>query len=169
MPLYEPLFKALDASGTRYVVVGGVATVLHGYARLTADVDLVLDLQRSAAERAMRALAAIGLRPRAPVEPEEFADERTRKSWIRDKGMKVFSLFDPGNPLLSVDVFAEHPVDFESLYARAEECDIGGIPVRIASIPDLIHLKRLANRPRDREDVARLEEILRRRQKRDGA
>ena len=34
MLLYEPLFRALNASGTRYVVVGGVATVLHGYARL---------------------------------------------------------------------------------------------------------------------------------------
>ena len=42
MPLYERLFRALDASETRYVVVGGVATVLHGYARLTADVDLII-------------------------------------------------------------------------------------------------------------------------------
>ena len=39
MLLYEPLFRALNASGTRYVVVGGVATVLHGYARLTADIE----------------------------------------------------------------------------------------------------------------------------------
>jgi len=39
MPLYESLFRAFNASGTRYVVVGGVATVLHGYARLTADIE----------------------------------------------------------------------------------------------------------------------------------
>ena len=60
--LYEPPFRALNASGTRYVVVGGVATVLHGYARLTADIDLIVDLEESAA--AMRALAGLGLRPR---------------------------------------------------------------------------------------------------------
>ena len=42
MLLYEPLFHALNASGARYVVVGGVATVLHGYARLTADIDLII-------------------------------------------------------------------------------------------------------------------------------
>ena len=168
MPLYEPLFRALNASGTRYVVVGGVAVVLHGHARLTADVDLILDLERKAAARAMRALATLGLRPRVPVDAEEFADEGIRQSWVREKGMQVFSLYDPGNPLLAVDVFAEHPVDFESLCRRAEKCDIGGIPVRIASIPDLIHLKRLADRPRDREDVAMLEEILRRKRKRDG-
>ena len=161
MPLYEPLFRALDASGIRYVVVGGVATVLHGYARLTADIDLILDLERNAAGRAMQALAALGLRPRVPVNLEDFADERIRERWIRDKGMQVFSLFDPDDPLLSVDLFAEHPVDFESLHERAETGDLNGIPVRFASIPDLIHLKRLADRPRDREDIEKLEEILR--------
>ena len=58
-------------------------------------------------------------------------------------------------------MFAEHPVNFEGLYERAEVYDIDAVPVRIASIPDLFHLKRLADRPRDREDVDKLEEILR--------
>ena len=89
MLLYEPLFCALNASGTRYVVVGGVATVLHGYARLTADIDLILDLEESAAARAMHALAGLGLRPRAPVDPADFADARIREGWLRDKGMQV--------------------------------------------------------------------------------
>ena len=61
MLLYEPLFQALNASGARYVVVGGVATVLHGYARLTADIDLIVDLESSAAETAMQTLAGLGL------------------------------------------------------------------------------------------------------------
>ena len=89
MLLYEPLFRALNASGTRYVVVGGVATVLHGYARLTADIDLILDLEESAAARAMHALAGLGLRPRAPVDPADFADSRIREGWLQDKGMQV--------------------------------------------------------------------------------
>ena len=89
MLLYEPLFRALNASGTRYVVVGGVATVLHGYARLTADIDLILDLEESAAARAMHALAGLGLRPRAPVDPADFAYSRIREGWLQDKGMQV--------------------------------------------------------------------------------
>ena len=161
MPLWEPLFRALNASGTRYVVVGGVATVLHGYARFTADVDLVPDLERAAAGRAVKAFAALGLRSRIPVNLEEFANRRLRESWVRDMGMRVFSLFNPDDPLLAVDVFADHPIDFEDLYGRAEVCDLGDVPVRIASIPDLIHLERLADRPHDWEDVAKLEEILR--------
>lgn len=168
MLLYELLFRALDVSGTRYVVVGGVATVLHGYARLTADIDLVLDLEPEAAARAMRALAALGLRPRAPVDPEDFANVHIRKGWLRDKGMQVFSLFDPENPLLSVDVFTSHPIRFEDLFDRAIECDVGDVSVRVASIPDLIYLKRLANRPRDRDDIEKLEAIARLRNGRDG-
>ena len=148
------------------MVVGGVATVLHGYARLTADLDLILDLEPDAAVRTMRALVAFGLRPRVPVDPEDFADECIRRRWIREKGMQVFSLFKPDDPLLSVDVFAEPPVEFEGLYARAEVCEIEAVPVRIASIPDLIHLKRLVDRPRDREDVEKLQDILRRKEER---
>ena len=161
MLLYEPLFRALNASGTRYVVVGGVATVLHGYARLTADIDLIVDLEKSAAARAMRALAGLGLRPRAPVDPADFADARIRESWLRDKGMQVFSLFHPDNPILSVDVFTNHPIEFDRLFDRSDACDVGDVPVRVASIPDLIFLKRLADRPRDRDDIEKLENIAR--------
>ena len=161
MLLYEPLFRALNASGTRYVVVGGVATVLHGYARLTADIDLILDLNREAAARAMHTLTALGLRPRAPVDPANFADTHIRESWLRDKGMQVFSLFDPDNPLLSVDVFTHHPIEFEDLFDRSIVCDIGDVSVRVVSIPDLIYLKRLADRPRDRDDIEKLEKIAR--------
>jgi hypothetical protein len=40
MGLFVPLFKALNDAGVRHVVVGGLAVVLDGHARLTADVDL---------------------------------------------------------------------------------------------------------------------------------
>ncbi|OGR91725.1 MAG: hypothetical protein A2V88_09150 [Elusimicrobia bacterium RBG_16_66_12] len=44
MALFEPIFDALNRAGVRYVVVGGLATVLHGYARLTVGIDLIVDL-----------------------------------------------------------------------------------------------------------------------------
>jgi hypothetical protein len=43
-----------------------------------------------------------------------------RQAWVEEKGMRVFSLWDPSNPMLEVDLFAEHPIDFEELWSRAE-------------------------------------------------
>jgi hypothetical protein len=161
--LFEPLFQALNASSGRYVVVGGLATVLHGHARLTADVDLIVDFDAQGLAAMLDALVALGLRPRPPVEAREFADPTRRAEWVREKGMRVFSLWDPKNPMLEVDLFVDHPMDFEDLWQRSEEVDLGGTVVRIASIPDLIQLKRLAGRPQDIQDIEALEEIEKRR------
>jgi hypothetical protein len=38
---FEVIFQALELAGVRFLVVGGVAVVLHGHARFTADLDLV--------------------------------------------------------------------------------------------------------------------------------
>ncbi len=160
MALFEPLFKALNDSGVRYVVVGGLAVVLHGHARLTVDVDLVVDLDEGQALMAIDALVRLGLRPRVPVNPRDFADRSVREAWIRDRGMQVFSMFDPSNPMRVVDLFVDHPIPFEELWSRSQEFELRGTNVRVASIPDLIHLKRLADRPQDRADIERLEAIL---------
>lgn len=160
MSPYEDLFRALNEAGVRYLVVGGLAVVLQGYARLTADVDLVIDLEPEAAHRAVEVLTGRGLTPVIPEPAIRFADPAARSSWIRDKGMQVFSLFDPGDPMLRVDLLVEAPLPFEELFARAEVKRLSTTQVRVASIPDLIRMKRVANRPRDRQDIDQLERLL---------
>lgn len=159
MPLFEPVFAALDSAGVRYVVVGGVAVVLHGHARLTADLDIAIDLTPDAARAAVAALEGLGLRPRLPVAAAGLADPATRRSWNEERAMQVFSMWDPEHPLVSVDVFVEELIDFEGLWERAPIVDLGGSRPRVASIADLIHLKRLADRPQDRADIEALEAI----------
>jgi predicted nucleotidyltransferase len=73
--------------------------------------------------------------------------------------MRVFSLWKPDEPLLSVDLFVEHPIEFDLIWSRAEVVALGSVSVRIVSIPDLIALKRLANRPQDLTDIEKLLEI----------
>ncbi len=163
MALFEPLFDALNRGNVRYVVVGGVAVVLHGFARLTGDVDLALDLRAEEVRKALDVFARLGLRPRLPVDPQQFADPSVRTAWVRDKHMRVFTFLDPANPMLLIDCFAENPLPFEALWERAEIMPLASTTVRVASIPDLIDLKRRADRPRDREDIAALEAIQRRR------
>ena len=127
----------------------------------SADIDLIVDLEESAAQGAMQALAGLGLQPRAPVDPMDFAGARIREGWLHHKGMQDVSLFHPDNPILSVEVFTHHPIEFDSLHDRSETCDVGGVSVRVASIPDLIFLKTLADRPRDRDDIEKIETIAR--------
>jgi hypothetical protein len=162
VPIFEPIFERLNEQGGRYVVVGGVAVVLHGFPRLTVDLDLIVDLRREEASRTIAALTSLGLLPLAPVRAEEFADSERRRDWIATNGMRVFSMYDPGDPLRTVDLFVESPIDFDGLWSRARIIDLDGTAVRVASIADLIDLKRRANRAQDREDIARLEEIAKR-------
>jgi hypothetical protein len=166
MSLFEPIFAALENGAIRYVVVGGMATVLHGYARLTADVDIIVDQQPEEALKAIRALTALGFVPRAPVNAEDYANANVRQMWFDDKGMRVLSFWDPHHPMREVDLFVENPIDFELLYERSQIVALTTTNVRIASIEDLIQLKRLANRPEDQRDIEALQAI--RRSKRDG-
>lgn len=160
MSAIEPVLEALTGAGVRFVVVGGVAVVLQGHPRFTADLDLVVDLESEVALRAVDALGRLGLKPRAPVNPRLFADAEVRNAWIEQKGLRVFTMWDPSDPLREVDLFAEHPIPFEELWARADIVTLASGTVRVASIPDLIALKRLADRPEDRLDIEALEAIL---------
>lgn len=162
MPIFEPVFSALNEAGVRYVVVGGLAVVLHGYPRLTADVDIVLDLEPAAARKAMEALKTLGLKARAPVDPVAFADPSLRESWIAEKGMAVFSLYSPDNPLLILDLFVRAPIPFEELWSRSRTIDLCGARIQVASIDDLIAMKRVVARPQDLADIEALEALKKR-------
>lgn len=160
MARIEALLEALTEAGVRYVLVGGVAVVLHGHARLTVDVDLVVDLEEKEARKAIDVLVSLGLQPRVPVDPAGFADASLRAQWAAERGMRVFSMSDPGDPLRVVDLFVTHPIPFADLWSRSVLIPLSRVHARVASIPDLIHLKRLAGRPLDLDDIGHLERIL---------
>ena len=161
MSVFEPIFQILNAGGVRYVVVGGLATVLHGYARLTADVDLAVDLAPEEATKMIQVLVAKGFRPQVPVLPQEFANPIVREIWLREKHMRAFSLVDPTNPMRVVDLLLKPEVPFEELLARSQEVVLNRTKIKIASIDDLIALKRYAGRPQDLVDIEQLETIRR--------
>ena len=153
------IFTALNHAGVDYVVVGGLAVILHGYLRATADLDLAVGLSPDIARRTMQALTAIGLRPRLPLAIEDFADVEKRREWLHERNMLVFPLWDPGNPLRSVDVFIDEPVAFAELLRDAVAKDLGGTVVRIAGIDHLIVMKQAAGRARDLDDIDKLRQI----------
>ena len=153
------IFAALDAVDARYIVVGGFAVIMHGYFRGTADLDLVIALDAPNCDRALQSLADIGLRPKLPVDMAQFADPVIRADWFENRNMLVFQLWDPQNDRRSVDVFVKEPMPFEDMWADAVVRDHDGVKVRIASIPHLITMKKIAGRPRDLNDIAELTKI----------
>lgn len=160
MDRFEPIFEALNATGVRYVVVGGLAVNLHGHQRFTKDVDVVIELLPELTEHALEALRAIGYEPRLPVRLADFGDATIRKGWVRDKGMVVFQMYND-HLRMTVDVFVEYPMDFETLWREATEAQLSRTRIRIAALGHLIQMKRSAGRPQDLADAEALMEIQR--------
>jgi predicted nucleotidyltransferase len=157
----EQVLAALNAAGVRYLVVGGVAVVLHGHLRTTADLDLVVSLEPSNARRAIDAVAALGYRARAPVPAERFADAAERAAWISEKELTVFSLWSDRLPGLELDLFVREPFDFEQAWARRVTVSLDTTTATVVGLQDLLALKREAKRPLDLADVEALEAIAR--------
>jgi hypothetical protein len=158
---FEPVLKTLADADVRFLVVGGVAVVLHGYLRTTADLDLVVELSPDNLGRALEALERSGFRPRPPVPLHSFADPATRRSWIETKNLQVFSLWHEDLPGFEVDLFVEEPFDFPAAWERRIEVPLATTTAPLVCLDDLLVLKRAAGRARDLEDVAALEDLSR--------
>ncbi len=155
----ERVFEALEAAGVRYLVVGGVAVVLHGHLRFTADLDLVVQLDESNVKLTISALQTLGFRPRPPVDPFQLADPAVRRTWIDDKGLVVFTMWSSEMPGTEIDIFVEEPFDFDEAYSRAIKADVGAATVTVVSRRDLVAMKRSTGRAQDEEDAAVLESL----------
>ena len=158
---FEAVAGALKDANVRYLVAGGLAVIAHGYLRATADMDVVIQLKPDNIIPAFRALADLGYRPAVPVTGEQFADDNQRQQWIRDKGMVVLNLYSDQHPFNSVDIFVAEPFDFDLEYEKALIGEISAdLFVRFVSLPTLIKMKKVANRPRDIDDIEHLEMLL---------
>lgn len=150
---FEELLTELSKAGIRYLVVGGVAVVLHGYGRSTGDLDIVVDFEPANLDRALRLFEERGFKPRPPVPSRAFGDAAERQRWIEEKNLQVFSLWHPGKPLFTLDIFIEEPFPFEEAYQRATRAFVGDYVIPVASIDDVIAMKRRAGRPQDVIDI----------------
>jgi len=159
--MYEKELIALSTSGARYLVIGGIALGLSGYPRATFDLDILPELSKGNLDRIIKALEKLGYKPRSPINPEEIKDPEKREMWFKEKNMRVFSFFNPEEPINAVDLMIYHPLNFEDCFKRRQTVKLKGHEIYISSIEDLLKLKNISMRKRDKGDIEVLKEMLR--------
>ncbi len=127
---------ALNRGKAKYLVIGGIACILHGYARATDDVDILIERTE-----------AIGY---------GFAREWTAAEILKRPITVIGD--DP-----RIDVFTvAWKIKYEQAAPNASAVDVDGIRIPLIGLDDLIETKR-TGRLQDAADIEVLEEIRRRR------
>ena len=158
---YERILRELGKSKIKYLVVGGLAVNLHGYDRITADLDIILLLKDSNLTKFVAIVKKLKLKPRLPVRIEDFADVKKRRVWIQEKNMKAFALYNPENETEHLDIVIDYAVDFDEAYKNKEVIKAGDLKIPVIAIPELVQMKKYAGRERDKIDIRALLRIER--------
>jgi hypothetical protein len=134
----KDVFASFQRHEVKYVVIGGIASVLHGVPRATFDLDILILAERDNAQRLLAALLEAGLGTAALTTPEEIlANEIT-----------VFS------DRVRLDVQTSTPgLRFDDAWQHRETMTYQGQSFFVVSKADLIASKSGAGRPVDLEDV----------------
>ncbi len=156
----EAIVRALNEAMVRYLIVGGVAVIAHGYERLTKDLDLVIGLEHGNITAALAALEAIDYHMAVPESPADFARPEVRERWRCEKGMIVLKLWSDLHRRTPIDIFIYEPFNFDLEYAAARrENVLGALQAPIVRYETLIEMKKTAGRPQDLADISDLNRL----------
>lgn len=158
MSMYQ-LLAALSEAKIDYVLVGGLAVTLHGYQRLTMDVDVVLALNDENLAKFVDCAKRAKLKPVLPIPIDSLRDAALIDLWHRDKGMLAFGLRGPEMMATVIDVLLRPLVPFDELKRNALTKRIGPLSIPVASIDDLIRMKTGTGRSKDLLDIEELRRI----------
>ena len=144
---FQAVLAALNANRVRFVLIGGLAMSAHGSAHITSDLDI--GYSRDHDNIHALKLALEGMHPRFRGFPPDLPfvwDEQT---------MRVAANMTLDTDVVPVDVLGDVPgIDsFEGLWQRSVIKDLYGLEVHVASIDDLIAMKRTANHLKDKNHI----------------
>lgn len=149
------LLGRLVNGGVDFVVIGGVAVIAHGYERNTKDLDICYSPDSANLDALGTVLVALDARLRGIDEDLPFVpDARTLRS------MQILTL-DTCEGGLDVLVDPDGSPGYAALKANAERVDFDGFELLVASIEDLLSMKRAAGRAQDQVDIEALTAIKR--------
>jgi hypothetical protein len=152
----EELFACLDRRGVRYVLIGGLAAVLHGSPLPTVDADICPLKDRENLERLAAALEEIDARIRTPDAADGVPFPRDAAFLM---GVELLNLVTRVGDLDLA--FAPAGTNgFADLAVRAVPMTIRHVTVAVASLEDVIRSKEAADRPKDHRTLPTLRQLL---------
>lgn len=142
----------LHRHGVDYVAIGGIAANAHGSRRLTLDVDIIPAPEEANYQRLAGALDELGAPPSAVDSGFRDLDPRDSFDLARADVLRLATMAG------DLDVLNGAPgaPPYGDLRRRSIEVEVRGTLVRIASLDDMIAMKRATGRPRDLRDIADL-------------
>ncbi|WP_353722507.1 hypothetical protein [Dyadobacter sp. 676] len=143
------LLKSLNQHQVRYLLVGGMAGVVHGHIRTTLDMDIWVGNTHENTEAFVRALIENDV-----VGAELLTTMPLIFGWTSVRFGKSGFELDLGH---SLKAFSES--DFDACFDRALVADYQGVPFRVLHLRDLIKEKKATARHKDLGDVEELQRI----------
>ena len=154
-----PLLAALDRNGVDFVVIGGLAGLAQGSSYPTFDLDVAYSRDKGNLRRMAAALGEIGVTLRGAPDLPFQVDDQTLGNGSNFTFATAHGSFDIVGEVDGVK-------SYEGLRRNAKREWISGVDVLVASLDDLIAMKRAANRVKDQlmvlEYVELADEIRRR-------
>jgi hypothetical protein len=149
------LFQVLAEHRVEYVLVGGMAAVLHGSPTLTGDADIVPSPTRDNLVRLSAALTGLNARVRSLTDPDGIAFDPHPELLA---SMATLNLTTRCGDL-DLTFTPAGTEGYDDLVDRAITFDVEGTRVPVASLDDVIRSKRTADRPKDRAVLPVLEAL----------
>ena len=154
------LFDRLHEAGVRYIVIGGFAVIAHGVQRSTADLDICPDPDPANLARLASLLRDLDA---AQAEAGDFRQEELPYDPTDPVQLGKGGNFRLDTSLGALDIMQwipgiEADPAYDELAADAITAEVRGTPVSVCSRAHLLAMKRTADRPRDRADLAQLED-----------
>ncbi len=155
---YEEVYRELNKAKIDYVVCGGAAVVLFGFARLTIDLDLVVGLEKENLEKLYEVLIKLNYQLNIPIKKEDFVNKEKLQQLAAEKNMKVVSFYNTKDPFKVIDVGVNLPKITEILKNK-KNIKVKNLSIPTISIDNLIKMKENLARPKDLIDAENLKKI----------
>ena len=136
------LLERLLAGNVDFIVIGGVAAALHGGSLVTADLDIMYERSSGNLQRLAEVLRSLNVRLRGAEELPLTVDAALLRNGDR------FTFTSQAGDIDCLAT-ADGAAPFPDLKARAVRQPLNAGAILVASLPDLITMKRAVNRPKD--------------------